>query len=263
MSKRKMLKAVDTETNSNESVQPRQHSSLRGKEEGEFIAKSLRTTNGLTIKYQVYLPSQYSSSEQQKRWPLILFLHGAGERGDDGIAQTQVGLGPVLREYPERFPAIVVFPQASGRIGWSAHRGLLHVMEVLEKVMQDYPVDTNRIYVTGLSMGGWGAWELAERFPNFFAAVVPIAAAKEPDEGTKNLSRIPIYAFHGTNDFICEVECTRAMVKEIQKLGNKTIQYVEFPDAGHKEAWEIAYRRPDFASWLFQQSLENNNHSSS
>jgi predicted peptidase len=221
-------------------------------QEGVYVPGTLESKN-LTMKYQVYLPPQYSPEE---KWPLILFLHGAKERGNDGIAQTQIGLGPVLQEFPERFPAIVVFPQATKNMWWTESMGLLLAKDILDRVIQTYPVDSQRIYLTGVSMGGWGAWELGERYSHLFAAIAPIAAAKKPDDLTNNLNKMPIYAFHGDSDWICEVEATRAMVEKIQRLGNPNIRYTELPGAGHNQSWEIAYRNPDFADWLFQQSLK-------
>jgi predicted peptidase len=213
------------------------------------------------IPYQIYLPPEFSQQEfKEKRWPLILFLHGSGERGSDGIKPTQAGLGPLVKKYPSTFPAIIIFPQASEKMWWSLNSGLFKAYEVLQRVIQNYPVDEDRIYLSGISMGGYGSWELAETYPKLFAAIVPIAASKEPGLLTKNLNKIPIWAVHGQDDVICPVEATISMVEAIRSAGNEEVELTIYCDycsefsLGHKEAWEMAYQNTELIEWLFSQN---------
>src|SRR5687767_8734634 len=121
-----------------------------------FINKSIDHA-GKPRQYVVYVPRDYSP---EKKWPVILFLHGAGERGDDGLKQTQVGIGFALRFYSERYPAVVVMPQCPTGVGWSG-ASAEHALKALDKTMAEYNGDPDRVYLTGLSMGGFGSWIIA------------------------------------------------------------------------------------------------------
>src|SRR5437773_9991553 len=125
---------------------------------------------GQSHHYQVFVPFTYTASQ---RWPVILFLHGAGERGEDGLLPTQVGLGTAVRQNAARFPAIIVFPQVPAESIWSGTPALVAIA-ALEQVSREFQVDSDRVYLTGLSMGGNGVWYLAYRYPSRFAALLPI-----------------------------------------------------------------------------------------
>ena len=131
---------------------------------------------GLTFKYQVYIPADYNASQ---RWPVILFLHGAGERGTDGLVQTQIGLAPSIRGNAKRWPAIAIFPQVPPDSMWNGVPAEA-AMLALERTMKDYVTDPDRVYLTGLSMGGNGSFYLAYRYAEKFAAVVPICGWVTP-----------------------------------------------------------------------------------
>ncbi len=134
-----------------------------------FLDRSV-TLAGHAYHYQVYVPADYATKPS---WPAILFLHGAGERGDDGLLQTNVGLAPAIRQNPSRYPAIVVFPQVPRDSQWVGAPGDMAVA-ALQQTMREFHVDRNRVYLTGLSMGGHGTWYVAYQHPELFAAVVPI-----------------------------------------------------------------------------------------
>src|SRR2546426_2385957 len=134
-----------------------------------FLDRNI-TVSGKSYHYQVYVPADYTAKPS---WPAILFLHGAGERGDDGLLQTNVGLAPAIRQNPSRYPAIVVFPQVPRDSQWVGTPGEMAVA-ALQQTMREFHVDPTRVYLTGLSMGGHGTWYVAYRHPELFAAVGPV-----------------------------------------------------------------------------------------
>ena len=223
---------------------------------------------GSTIyRYQVYLPDSYTPSQ---RWPVILFLHGAGERGSDGHVQTQVGLGSAIRLNSSRYPAIVVFPQAPKEslwVGVPAHAA----MAALEKTRKEFQTDPDQIYLTGLSMGGNGSWYLAYRYPAIFAAVAPICGwvtpfnqwvrnvetVVPPDSGAplaalaRRLKGTPIWIFHGEENGAVPVDQSRQAAEALSSAGG-AVQYTELPGVGHN-SWDAAYGSARFAAWLLTQ----------
>src|SRR6185503_11454303 len=127
----------------------------QGRETG-FLNRTIKVDSE-TYKYQVYVPADYT---RDKRWPVVLFLHGGGERGVDGLIQTEVGIGSAIRRFPQRYPAIVVMPQAKPDLGWVGPNAEM-ALKALEKAEGEFSTDKNRVYLTGLSMGGSGTWYLA------------------------------------------------------------------------------------------------------
>ena len=136
-----------------------------------FLDRSV-TLGGQTYRYQIYVPTSYVTTQQ---WPVILFLHGAGERGSDGYVQTQVGLAPAIRQNAARIPAIAVFPQATAESSWTGTPARV-ALAALDQTMREYQTDPARVYLTGLSMGGNGTWYIAYRNPKRFAAIAPICS---------------------------------------------------------------------------------------
>ncbi len=213
-------------------------------------------------RYQVYVPHSYDPASS---WPVILFLHGAGERGADGLIQTEVGLGPAIRRFPERYPAIVVFPQAPKDSLWQGASAQM-AMAALEQTIREYSADVRRLYLTGLSMGGHGSWYLSYHHPDRFAAVAPICgwvAGYEflqpvlPDVHKPHaavaarLGTTPVWIFHGESDGVVPVAESRAMFEALHATGGH-VKYSELPGTGHN-SWDAAYASPSFASWLFEQ----------
>jgi predicted peptidase len=234
-----------------------------------FLNRSV-VVDGTEYRYQVYVPREFTRSTP---WPIILALHGGGEYGRDGLLQTDVGLARAIRRNADRFPAIVVFPQSppGGTPGFQALGGRI-ALAALDKSMAEFGADPSRVYLTGLSMGGNGAWYLAYHHPDRFAALVvvcgfieaftgaasgvryPAIVASDPDAFAAialRVSRIPIWIFHGDADTVVAVEVSRRMASALKSAG-ATVQYTELPGVGHN-SWDPAYGSADLADWLFKQ----------
>ncbi|HEX5444020.1 MAG TPA: prolyl oligopeptidase family serine peptidase, partial [Pirellulales bacterium] len=182
--------------------------------------------------------------EGDKKWPLILFLHGSGESGDD-LNKVKIHGPPKIVETKHDFPFIVVSPQSSRR-GWNvdALKGLL------DEVLADYRVDRNRVYLTGLSMGGFGTWSLAAAYPDTFAAIAPICGGGNPSEA-KRLKDLPIWVFHGAKDPAVPLQRSQDMVDALKAAGadEKNLKFTVYPDAGH-DSWTETYNNPELYKWL-------------
>ena len=218
---------------------------------------------GTRYPYQVYVPRTYDGS---RAWPLVLFLHGAGERGDDGLRQTTVGIGPALRRWPERFPAIVVLPQAPLGTIWSGEPGGA-ALAALEQTCEEAVIDPDRVYLTGLSMGGYGSWLLGYHHAARFAALLVICggvgdrparpSSVPAGEGTPQqrvaarVGKLPIWIVHGEADLVVPVTESRRMVEALREVGAE-VRYSELPGIEH-DAWTAAYGSESIASWLFAQ----------
>ena len=233
-----------------------------------FLDRSVSVA-GHVYRYQVFVPASYAPTQQ---WPVILFLHGAGERGSDGLLQTQVGLGADIRERPSRVPAIVVFPQAPLDSGWTGTSAQM-ALAALDQTMHEFRTDPARVYLTGLSMGGNGAWYLAYRNPSRFAALAPICGWVSPDFWPKldpvvprdsvrggggayealarRLRRVPTWIFHGEIDDVVPVDESRRAAAALTAAG-ASVQYSELLGTGHN-SWDAAYRSPRFWAWLLAQ----------
>jgi predicted peptidase len=212
-----------------------------------FLNKSVRAGDR-SMPYVVYLPREHTS---KKRWPVILFLHGAGERGDNGLSQSQVGIGTAIRMHPERFPCLVVMPQAPRGNGWRGESNEL-ALRALDEVVKKYKGDPSRLYLTGLSMGGYGTWEIAAKYPDRFAAVMPICGGGDPTAMASTLKSLPIWVFHGDADQAVPVQRSREMVEAIKAAGSASIKYTEYPGVGHN-SWDNAYGDAEAITWLLSQ----------
>ncbi len=198
-------------------------------------------------KYSVYIPTGYDG---KKTFPVVLFLHGSGERGSDGLQATQVGLGPAIFNHPERFPAIAVIPQA--RKSWEADsEDAKAALAALDEVLGSLKGDSDRVILTGLSMGGRGAWEIASAQPQRFAAVIPICGNGKPDSA-KTLASLPVWTLVGDDDRAGTVHNTRAMVEAIRSAGGKAM-LTEYRGVGHN-SWDRAYNDPTLIEWMLARS---------
>ncbi|MCC6398463.1 MAG: prolyl oligopeptidase family serine peptidase [Bacteroidetes bacterium] len=242
------------------------HSFAQGRVETGFLNRTLEIA-GSMYRYQVYVPSGYTPTQA---WPVIVFLHGAGERGHDGLIQTQVGLGAAIRQNASRYPAIVVFPQCPADSLWVGTPARA-AMAALEKTQQEFRTDADRVYITGLSMGGNGTWYLAYRHPETFAAVVPICGWIQRDNPwvrnfepvvtddttapfqavAKKLARVPVWIFHGEADGAVPVDQSRQAAAALTAVG-APVHYTELPGTGHN-SWDAAYNSEKFAAWLLGQ----------
>lgn len=218
------------------------------------------TIDGATYRYQVYVPSNWTKAKQ---WPVIFFLHGAGERGDDGLAPTQVGIGRAIRLHSERFPAVVVMPQCRKEVWWNDPKMEAQAMAALANSMKEFHGDPNRIYLTGLSMGGYGTFTFAANHPEKFAVAVPICGGvvrpKEKAEGdpyaatAAKIGKTPVWMFHGEADPSVPVSESQKMNAALKAAGGN-VQYTEYPGVGHN-SWDQAYDEPELAKWMFAQKL--------
>ncbi|HUQ98971.1 MAG TPA: alpha/beta hydrolase-fold protein [Gemmatimonadaceae bacterium] len=230
-----------------------------------FLDRSL-SVGGQTYKYQIFVPAAYTPSQ---RWPVILFLHGAGERGTDGYVQTQVGVGAAIRQNAARIPAIVVFPQSAPESSWTGTLAKV-ALAALDQTVGEYQTDPTRQYLTGMSMGGHGTWYIAYRNPKRFAAIGVVCGwisskvwtgrydqVVPPDSGeaysafARQLSRVPVWIFHGEIDPLVPVAESRKAFAALKAAG-APVQYTEIPGTGHN-AWDPAYGSPGFWEWLFAQ----------
>jgi predicted peptidase len=220
-----------------------------------------------TFRYRLLVPADndLKAKEEGKLWPLVLFLHGAGERGADNEAQLKyLPADMASAENRARFPCFLLAPQCPSGRSWSdlslqtleatfgpepVHEARV-VLEILDTLLGEFPIDRSRLYLTGISMGGYGSWDLAARHPEKWAAVAPICGGGDPKTAPR-MRDLPIWAFHGAKDPIVNVERSRAMVEALKAAGGSP-KYTEFPDAGH-DSWTPAYRLPEFLPWLFAQ----------
>ncbi len=234
-----------------------------------FIKREIKV-NGEKHCYQVFVPQQFTPD---KKWPVILFLHGAGERGTDCERQTQTGLGAAIRNQMETFPALVVLPQCRPDSVWIGTMEEL-ALEALDKTVKEFNGDPQRIYLTGLSMGGYGTWYLAAHHPKKFAAIASVCGGVLPPPGrlfprnamafipknkpyetvAKKIGKTPVWIFHGSVDPVILVTESREMNEALQALGGN-VKYTEYPGVNHN-SWDRAYAEPEFLTWLLSQSLQ-------
>jgi predicted peptidase len=217
---------------------------------------------GARLPYRLLRPPAY---DPQTKYPLVLFLHGAGERGDDNRAQLIHGANDFAGdENRQRYPCFVVAPQCPNgqqwvEVPWS---GAAHAMpekpseplrltlELLDRLEREFSIDVRRIYVTGLSMGGFGVWDILARQPTRFAAAVPVCGGGDLATA-KRLAAVPIWAFHGAQDGAVKPSRSRDMIAALRQAGGSP-RYTEYPDAGH-DSWTATYRDPEMMAWLFAQ----------
>jgi predicted peptidase len=232
-----------------------------------FLIRSV-TVGGTTCPYSVYVPRVFEAS---KSWPVILFLHGSGERGSDGLKSTQIGVAAAIRAHPDRVPAIAVFPQAPPDSRWLGDPADA-AMAALEQSICEFHGDRSRVYLTGLSMGGYGTWHLALAHPDTFAALVVVCGGLLPHDSTTAvqqspltmnhgdpytftahaLRHLPIRMFHGDADPVIPVSESRQMAEALKNEGADAT-FVEFAGAGHN-SWERAYADAELWQWLFRQT---------
>jgi len=233
-------------------------------EDTQFVSRKI-TIEEKIYNYQVFVPQNWESKE---KWPVVVFLHGAGERGEDGISPTKEGIGPVIKKASHDFPAIVIFPQCQRGRWWTHPEMEFLVLQSLEKSISDFNGDSRKVFLTGMSMGGYGTWYLAAKYPRKFAALAPICGGVVPPDGVKipvdhppvelstdpyrtmanKIGKIPVWIFHGSEDPIVSVNESRAMAAALKDLGG-VVKYTEYEGVGHN-SWDKAYAEPNFFSWL-------------
>lgn len=234
-----------------------------------FLNRTVKV-GATSYPYQVYVPSNWTKT---KKWPVILFLHGAGERGDDGLIQTEVGIGTAIRRHPDRVPAIVVMPQCAKNHWWLEADMQAQALKALDQTMKEFNGDQTRTYLTGLSMGGNGTWAIATANPGKFAAIAPICgpARISPRYGVQvkpedlseeryktyaaKIGKTPVWVFHGEADPVVPVTESRLMVEALKAAGGD-VRYNEYPGVGH-DSWNKAYAEPDLFTWLLSHQLDS------
>ena len=193
----------------------------------------------VTVRYWLFLPQNY---QDDRPVPLMLFLHGAGERGEDLTLVKKWG-PPKLVEKDTKFPFLVVSPQCPKKQRWDVEQ----MVALVKYVTATYRVDPSRMYCTGLSMGGYGTWAIAAKYPKLFAAVVPICGGGDPAQA-KALSSLPIWVFHGDKDKAVPLERSKEMVAAIREAGGD-VKLKIYPDVGHN-SWSSTYANKEVYKWL-------------
>lgn len=223
--------------------------------------------NGIPYRFQIYLPEDFHRDPHHP-WPIVLFLHGRGERGSEGMWQTQVGLPQALRDHPERWPFIVVMPQCPWGEFWTDPAMLTMAMAALDQETVEFQADPDRTYITGLSMGGYGAWELIKKYPHRWAAAAIAAggifwsyqperwqqAATLPGEYARVLGHTSVWMFHGTDDNVVIPRQDELMLEAIKANGGRARLWL-YQGLKH-DCWTRAFNEMDLPRWLLSHHLE-------
>jgi len=213
-----------------------------GVQQEQAFAKTI--TKDLSIKYLLYLPKGYG--EKEKKWPLMMFLHGAGERGGN-LNKVKVHGPPKIVEAGKDLPFIIVSPQCPKDDWWTERDDeLIHLLDDIQK---RYDVDAERVYLTGLSMGGYGTWTLASTYPERFAAIVPICGGGKRFFGWR-LKDVPVWAFHGGKDSVVPLSESEEMIQAV-KRGGGNAKLTIYPEANH-DSWTKTYDNPELYKWLLK-----------
>jgi predicted peptidase len=208
------------------------------------------------MPYRLFIPSGY---EPQKKYPLIVWLHGAGGAGHDNLRQISGDQIPGTRTWTRpdnqtKYPAFVLAPQSPGRWADGSRDALsaplVLVVSVLELLKSQFSIDPQRIYVAGQSDGGYGVWELITKRPELFAAAIPVCGGGDPARAAR-VVKMAIWAFHGDADQTIPVTASRQMIAAVQKAGGHP-RYTEYKGAGH-DVWTRAFAEPGLTDWLFDQ----------
>lgn len=213
--------------------------------EGSFTGTVIRQ---VSLNYLLYLPESYDP-DKDKTWPLLVFLHGSGERGND-IEKIKVHGAPKLIEAGQHFPFIILSPQCPDKRDWDAET----IYALVKNIAGRYMVDENRIYVTGLSMGGWATWDLAMAYPGYFAAIAPVCGRIDRNYPRRadELKSMPVWAFHGAADDVVPVTDAAKMIRLLQDAGGNA-RITIYPGANH-DSWTETYNNPELYEWLLKQS---------
>lgn len=223
-----------------------------------------------TLRYRMLTPANYDT---HKAYPLIIFLHGSGERGSDNAAQLLHGGALFVKDsLRQAFPAFVIFPQCPDNQSWAPFRmkrdstgkvtgaeflteapptvpGAL-VRSLLDSLLASGKIDTKRVYIGGLSLGGMGTFDMLARYPDMFAAAFPICGAGNVKTASNFAKKVPLWIFHGGADPVVPPDFSRAYYAELQKLGSE-VKYTEYPGVGHN-SWDNAFAEPGLLPWLFE-----------
>ena len=219
-----------------------------GKQSG-FVDRVFKDADGKEHKYVLFVPHNYKGDRE---YPLILFLHGAGEREGGKKMPAEVGIGPAVKKQEKTFPFFVVIPRCgpAPRNWLATGEDAKRAVAMVDDVQKAYKIDSKRLYLTGLSMGGFGTWSLAVKYPDRWAAIVPICGGGDPKQAEK-IKHIPCWCFHGDADKSVSVDQSRKMIEALKAAGGKP-KYDEYPGVGHN-SWDKAYVEADLWAWMFAQ----------
>lgn len=243
----------------------------RARQDDEVFQSRVITIGTTEYKFRVFSPRGWT---KKKKSPVMLFLHGAGERGDDNLAQTKVGIGPAILRQQETLPFIVVLPQCPRSRWWTEPDMQAQALKALDQTVKEFNGDPERTYLTGLSMGGYGSWVMAAANPSKFAAVavvcggvrppprvnVPqptdgVAAAADPYGAVAaRIGKTPVWVFHGGADPVVPVSESRQMVEAIKTAGG-SVRYNEYEGVGHN-SWDKAYGEAELFPWMLSKKLK-------
>lgn len=225
---------------------------------------------GISYRFQIYLPEDFhrwERGDKTEKPPVILFLHGRGERGSEGMWQTQIGLPQQLRDHPERWPFIVVIPQCPLRHFWTDPEMLTMAMAALEQEMKEFHGDPDRTYLSGISLGGYGAWELAKMYPQHWAAIALVSTgifwsyqperwrevSTLPEEYARRVGRTPVWIFHGMDDTTVIPRQSELMFEAL-KSSQGHVRLWDYQGLRH-DCWTRAFNEPELPRWLLSHKL--------
>jgi predicted peptidase len=243
----------------------------RAKLDSDIFQDRAVTIGTAEYHFRVFTPKGWST---KKKWPVILFLHGAGERGDDNLAQTRVGIGPALLRQQDSLPFVVVLPQCARNRWWTEPDMQAQALKALEQTVKEFNGDPKRTYLTGLSMGGYGSWVMAANNPAMFAAIAIVCggvrpparvSVPQPVEGptasadpygavAAKVGKTPVWVFHGGADPVVPVTESRKMVEAIKAAGG-SVRYDEYEGVGHN-SWDKAYAEAEIFPWMLKLKLK-------
>lgn len=233
---------------------------------GKMEALELTSENdpGEMLLYRQYRPEV----EPGKKYPLLIFLHGYGERGDDNVSQLKHCADDLISYIEDsKQPSFFIMPQCPDTMRWVRYRRPVNdpphrmdryptlplqlVERLIETILEEFPIDPDRVYIAGLSMGGFGTWELVSRRPELFAAALPICGGGDPDQAGR-FKDLPVWAFHGGSDGVVPPAFSTRVVEALKKAGSTSVRYTEYPDVGH-DSWTQTCRDREVLDWLFSQ----------
>ena len=226
------------------------------------------TVHGVTYRFQIYIPEEFRRDEKTQ-WPMMLFLHGRGERGSEGMWHTQVGLPQAVRDHPERWPMLIVMPQCPLGHFWTDPVMQQMAMAALDQEVAEFHTDPDRTYLSGLSMGGYGAWELMRQNPKRWAAMVVAAGgvfwsysperwkqvSTLPGEYARALGKTSVWMFHGSEDNIVIPKQSELMFEAIKANGGRERLWI-YQGLSH-DCWTRAYNEPDLPRWILAHRLDS------
>ncbi len=232
----------------------------------KLLDKLTFTKDKASLPYRLLKPDGYTK-DGKDRHPLVVFLHGSVGRGNDNKSQIRSGVDEFFTDaMRKKHPCFLVLPQCPTKQLWfnvdtkdvkanmplpeHPTEPLALVIDLIDALVNEYRVDKDRIYLTGLSMGGYGTWDLISRKPELFAAAVPISGGGDPAQA-ENFAKMPIWAFHGDADRLVPIERTRDMIAAVKKAGG-TPKFTEYKGVGH-DAWTATYKNPEVLDWIFEQ----------